>query len=158
LVRRPARQRATGFAEVGIPLIAAFWPIFPFWLSVILSWLATRPSGVSIARFADSLKQWLLVNPSTSINVYLLGCGLIVLGNSLDIWAYLALRRSLSIVAEARELVTTGPYRWVRHPVYLGQIIAQAGVWLALRPKPLWIAYYLIFVALQLFRARVEDR
>jgi protein-S-isoprenylcysteine O-methyltransferase Ste14 len=34
------------------------------------------------------------------------------------LWALLTLRRSLSIFAEARNLVRTGPYALVRHPLY----------------------------------------
>ena len=38
------------------------------------------------------------------------------------------LGRSFSIQAEARRLVTTGPYRLVRHPLYLCEGIALLGV------------------------------
>lgn len=37
-------------------------------------------------------------------------------------WAILHLRSNFSILPEARALVTTGPYAWVRHPLYLGYL------------------------------------
>src|SRR5207302_3384193 len=53
----------------------------------------------------------------------LLACGMI--------WALYSLtylRNRFSIVPEARGLVTTGPYQFVRHPIYLGEIIAGFGL------------------------------
>lgn len=37
------------------------------------------------------------------------------------------LGRSFSIVPQARQIVRTGPYRWVRHPLYLAEAIATFG-------------------------------
>jgi len=45
--------------------------------------------------------------------------------------AVVSLGRSFGVLPEARELVTRGPYRLVRHPVYLGEIGACAGLALA---------------------------
>jgi protein-S-isoprenylcysteine O-methyltransferase Ste14 len=38
------------------------------------------------------------------------------------------LGRSFSMMPEARKLITTGPYRIVRHPMYLSEEIAIAGI------------------------------
>jgi protein-S-isoprenylcysteine O-methyltransferase Ste14 len=84
---------------------------------------------------------------------------LVSIGNALDVWSYAVLCRSISIVAEARELVTRAPYRWIRHPVYLGQIIAQSAIWVVLpRGWSGWWVYFAVFVALQLYRSRIEER
>jgi protein-S-isoprenylcysteine O-methyltransferase Ste14 len=40
------------------------------------------------------------------------------------------LGRSFSIMAESRQLVTTGPYRFVRHPLYAAEQIATLGVFM----------------------------
>ena len=40
----------------------------------------------------------------------------------------LELGRSLSMLPEARRLVTDGPYSLIRHPVYLGEAVALVGV------------------------------
>lgn len=74
----------------------------------------------------------------------------------LTIWGLWTLRRSFSITVEARELVTGGPYRFVRHPVYLGEMLTGAAV-AVLRFSPLNIALLLLFVAIQLYRSRMEE-
>jgi protein-S-isoprenylcysteine O-methyltransferase Ste14 len=57
-------------------------------------------------------------------------------GNTLGMLAVLDLGRSLSIMPEARQLVTTGCYRRVRHPLYLAEDIALLGIFLQFRSWP----------------------
>jgi len=45
--------------------------------------------------------------------------------------AKLSLRRSFGVVAANRGVKESGPYRLVRHPMYLGYIISQIGILLA---------------------------
>ena len=49
-------------------------------------------------------------------------------GNAFAVLVLTQLRGSFSIMAEARELVTAGVYRLVRHPLYLAEEIAAIGV------------------------------
>ncbi len=80
------------------------------------------------------------------------------IGLSIEVWGYAILARSLSIVPEARDLKVTGPYRFVRHPVYFGQFIAQGGfLLLAANTHWVWISLYALFVAMQLYRSKLED-
>lgn len=68
----------------------------------------------------------------------------------------LALGRCFGVLPEARGLVTRGPYRLVRHPVYLGEIAALAGLTLA--APMLWnLTVFVVFVAAQLTRMRLEE-
>lgn len=55
---------------------------------------------------------------------------LLVTGNYLCIVVLLHLGRSISIMAEARRLVTSGPYRLIRHPLYFAEQLAIVGVFL----------------------------
>ena len=53
-----------------------------------------------------------------------------VLGVLFAIWARLHLGRNWSpapAIKDRHDLVTSGPYRWVRHPIYSGVIAAAFG-------------------------------
>jgi protein-S-isoprenylcysteine O-methyltransferase Ste14 len=67
------------------------------------------------------------------------------------------LGRCFGVFPEARGLVTRGPYRLVRHPVYLFEFIAFLGAVLpALTPTNAML--YVAFVGLQLSRAIFEEQ
>jgi protein-S-isoprenylcysteine O-methyltransferase Ste14 len=68
-----------------------------------------------------------------------------------------SLGRSFGIMPRARGLVQTGLYRWVRHPIYLGEFLVFLGV-MILAISPLTIAIYAAFVALQSYRLVVEEQ
>ena len=53
---------------------------------------------------------------------------LILLGTALAAYALTQLGRSFSVMAEARQLVTSGVYRIVRHPLYVAEEIAVIGL------------------------------
>jgi len=78
-------------------------------------------------------------------------------GLAYSVWGLAYLRRSFSIIPEARRLVTGGPYAFSRHPVYLGEIATAIGVNLATGGwlTAIAIAY---FIACELLRIRWEER
>ncbi|HEY0492526.1 MAG TPA: isoprenylcysteine carboxylmethyltransferase family protein [Candidatus Dormibacteraeota bacterium] len=87
-----------------------------------------------------------------AVSDMLLACGMI--------WAIYSLsylRNRFSIVPEARGLVTSGPYRFARHPIYLGEIAAGLGLVL---PTILTahLAVFVVFVGAQLLRTYYEER
>jgi protein-S-isoprenylcysteine O-methyltransferase Ste14 len=59
---------------------------------------------------------------------YLASLLLLIGGTAFAIYASLGLGRSISVVPQARRLVTSGPYKTIRHPLYFGEIVAFAGV------------------------------
>ena len=52
---------------------------------------------------------------------------LTLVGDGFAVIILMQLRRSFSVMPEARELVTSGVYRFVRHPLYLAEEIAAIG-------------------------------
>lgn len=48
-------------------------------------------------------------------------------GLVLCMWGFVMLGRSFGISPADRGLVQRGPYRWLRHPIYAGELIAIAG-------------------------------
>lgn len=75
---------------------------------------------------------------------------------ALTVWGIWTLRRSFSITVEVRTLVTNGPYRWLRHPIYTGEILTAGGV-LAWRFSLRNLAIFIIFVIIQILRAKWEE-
>src|ERR1700682_2838617 len=81
-----------------------------------------------------------------------LACGMI--------WALYSLTylgKRFSIIPEARGLVTSGPYRLVRHPIYLGEIVAGFGLVLPTLFS-LHVMVFAVFLAAQLLRTYFEER
>jgi protein-S-isoprenylcysteine O-methyltransferase Ste14 len=71
--------------------------------------------------------------------------------------AVLALGRCFGFLPEARGLVTRGPYRLVRHPVYLGELGACAGLIVA-APSSWNLGCGVAFAAAQAVRMRLEEQ
>jgi protein-S-isoprenylcysteine O-methyltransferase Ste14 len=85
------------------------------------------------------------------------GDGVAVCGCVWQLVSVLALGRCFGLLPEARGLVRRGPYRLVRHPVYLGEITAIVGLTIA-APQPRNLVLLAVLVAAQLIRARYEER
>ena len=68
----------------------------------------------------------------------------------------LALGRCFGVLPEARGLVTRGPYRLVRHPLYLGEFGACAGLVIA-SPSGRNLVAAAVFAVAQTARMRMEE-
>jgi len=91
-----------------------------------------------------------------SITAGLVSTLLLLAGNAIAVHVLSHLGRSFSIMPEARELTTSGLYRYVRHPLYLAEIIAGTGA--ILQFLSVWTALILgIVIAFQLRRMRNEE-
>lgn len=77
-------------------------------------------------------------------------------GLLLALWALLALRFSFSIAPEDRGVITRGPYRLIRHPMYLGEILSLLGLCLTTSNTWNWLVW-LIFLQLIALRITAEE-
>jgi protein-S-isoprenylcysteine O-methyltransferase Ste14 len=100
--------------------------------------LAARPGGEPIAGLET---LW--------ATLQLVGWGLAVVCIS-------TLGRSFGLVAANRGVVTRGPYRLVRHPIYSCYLLTQTGYVLE-NPTARNVAVILATVAFQLVRIRTEE-
>ncbi len=132
LTRIDPQVRSKGFNEIVIPLVGS---AFPFLL------LFTPPS------------PWIIGEPLLLSGTFAAMTGT----TALTIWALFYLRRSFSLTVEVRALVREGPYRWIRHPMYLGEILTAGAVsfW---RFSSQNLIFFVAFVSIQLLRAWIEEK
>jgi protein-S-isoprenylcysteine O-methyltransferase Ste14 len=109
--------------------------------------------------FLASIAVGLLQSRAESPRLDLAGAGLLLapLGLFLSIWSVWHLRSSFSILAEARRTVVSGPYRYVRHPLYLGETLTMLGVCLLIGTGTA-LLFWAVISGSQLARARVEEK
>jgi protein-S-isoprenylcysteine O-methyltransferase Ste14 len=84
-------------------------------------------------------------------------CALIVLGMLTSFVVLRWLGRAFSIMAEARQLVTHGPYRYVRHPLYICEEIAVIGTFIQVM-SPLALVIFILHAVFQVRRMLNEER
>jgi protein-S-isoprenylcysteine O-methyltransferase Ste14 len=88
-----------------------------------------------------------------------IGLALFLLGLALAIWARLYLGRNWGMPMSRKvdpELVTTGPYSSIRHPIYSGIILAMVGT--AVAVSLYWLAAVVLVGGYFIYSALVEER
>ncbi len=90
------------------------------------------------------------VSTPTMLDIAGVGAALCIAGCAFAIWARFSLGRSWGMPMThhaAPELVTSGPYRFVRHPIYTGILFMIVGTslvyWLAAGPSLVFIGYFI---------------
>ena len=94
-------------------------------------------------------------------NPWLQGIGLaiVLLGLALAIWARVYLGRNWGMPMTEKadpELVTTGPYSTIRHPIYSGIILAMIGT--AVAVSLYWLIAVIVVGGYFLYSATMEER
>src|SRR5262249_5037728 len=123
LIRSPAVVPATRLREIVFPFFCA---LLPFGVYESPNW-APLPWAAKM-RLTEILTPFFFRPPGywnwTST-------GLIFLGNFMIVVGMINLKKSFSIMAEARAFISQGFYRWIRHPIYLGESLVTLGfcVW-----------------------------
>ncbi len=94
-----------------------------------------------------------------STDLQFLGPVLWLLGMGLAGWATRALGRFMTVsiqVTEEQTLIQDGPYAWIRHPIYTGNVAAAFGLGLLYLSPPL-LGLALVLALLASYRGRIED-
>jgi protein-S-isoprenylcysteine O-methyltransferase Ste14 len=149
--------------------VAVVWVAFwVYWLVSAAGVKAGRPRlGLSVApRVVIALLVFLAFRvrlfhgqATRSPWVAALGFALVVLGLGLAVWARVNLGRNWGTPMSEKdepELVTTGPYRWIRNPIYSGLILAMVGTAIAVSVQ--WLVVAAAVGGFFVYSAYVEQR
>jgi protein-S-isoprenylcysteine O-methyltransferase Ste14 len=158
-------------------IIPALWLVFIiYW--VISAWFAKRNLGVTAWWRQSLLRGAIVVLTIAALHVagagrafrvvqafqahsLLLGgigAALVLLGLGLAIFARIYLGRNWGMPMSRKaepELVTGGPYAFVRHPIYTGIMLAMLGS--AIGQSIIWALPLVLFVPYFLYSARREE-
>ncbi len=131
------------------PVFSRLLHIVPLVLAVVLLWRPGFAIPVLGERFMP-LALW----------PFWTGAALTLAGLLFAVWARVHIGRNWSgivTVKEGHELITSGPYRFVRHPIYTGLLLAVAGSALARGDWSAVLAFALVFLALWR-KLKIEER
>jgi protein-S-isoprenylcysteine O-methyltransferase Ste14 len=151
LKRPDAQHSAEGWKETFFPLVCAALPfvvIMP--PAMVYPWLWEHHR--EFAEFIV-LPYWRNLFGDKAL---VIGLWIMAIGEAFTIWGMVYLKQNFSIMTEARGCVRDGAYRFVRHPLYSGEILSMVGnalFW------PSWwnILGALLFAILQAYRAKMEE-
>ncbi|HVX30809.1 MAG TPA: isoprenylcysteine carboxylmethyltransferase family protein [Nitrolancea sp.] len=117
-----------------------------------------RFSGVVVALSGTLIPSLLIYDSGARSDASLAAvAALLLLGGMIwAVWSLAVLGRCFAMVPEVRGLVTRGPYRWVRHPIYLGEVVATLGLLLPIL-SVFHVAIFAAFLGLQLWRTKYEE-
>lgn len=133
--------------------------------AVVIFVLIRRPTKAISMRLGD----WLLAITATGCPLLIVpgeapiawlvpaGIALVFAGNIYQAWAKLVLRRSFGIAPANRGIKVSGPYKYVRHPMYAGYLAVHIGIF-ALMPSILNLAIYITGWWAQILRLQAEER
>jgi protein-S-isoprenylcysteine O-methyltransferase Ste14 len=99
-------------------------------------WLRVRPAALALALtiVAVALHALVLGAPVTWAQSVALGIPMVLAGSGWMAWAAWALRRAgtaLRSIAAPSVLIDEGPYRFHRHPIYVGAVVTMLGLGVA---------------------------
>jgi len=106
--------------------------------------------------------SWLLTWPKLpGLPLPLIGILLIILGGIAPVWAIMLFRREGTEVNPTspsnRKLVTVGPYRFTRNPMYLGLVIITLGIALWVGAWPMFAAPVALFATANFVHIPFEE-
>jgi len=111
-----------------------------------------------IAAFVGTYLPWTIafLGKTDQALPNLLSAAFVLTGTIMMLITVRHLGRSFSLVPQARSVVQTGPYRWIRHPLYLSEEIVIVGVVLRYL-TPLTVTVLVVHIGIQVCRILYEE-
>jgi protein-S-isoprenylcysteine O-methyltransferase Ste14 len=147
-----------GLSLLGIACFATLQIVLFLVRRVPVQFSEDWPSRAVAFAGANASFAFLLLPRATLPPAMLALCAaLSILGSAAAVTVAFWLGRSFAILPQARRLVVSGPYRFIRHPLYLAEAVAALGVMLQFRqPWALMIA--IAALSFQIARMHYEER
>ena len=163
LLAGTAAARSSGPADFIFHVLgAALWMMFAVLVNIRPAPLRRGRSVVGVAAALIAQLAFLLIGlvAGSSGSGALLVAGDLMLGAGLlfAIASVAFLGRCFGVLPDVRGLVTRGPYRLVRHPLYLGELTAALGIVVGAQRWAPALAAWLVCLGLQLVRTKYEER
>jgi protein-S-isoprenylcysteine O-methyltransferase Ste14 len=158
-----AAVRAPGPADAIFHLLsAALWVMFAVLVNVRPAPLRRGRSVVGVVAALTAQLAFILIGlaAGSSGSGAMLVAGDVLLGAGLlfAIASVAFLGRCFGVLPDVRGLVTRGPYRLVRHPLYLGELTAALGIALGAQRWAPALGAWVVCLSLQLMRTMYEER
>jgi protein-S-isoprenylcysteine O-methyltransferase Ste14 len=148
-------------------LLGAVW--FVMWFGMKRAKKLESPGEILQHLLPVSLGFWLLFEknwkglnekrlPGTPA-IWWIGLALTALGVGISVWARWTLGANWSSVVTLKknhELIRAGLYRWIRHPIYTGILLAVIGTAMIRGHLRTWLAFVVILATFY-FKARREE-
>ena len=163
LLAGTAAARSSGPADLIFHLLgAALWVMFAVLVNIRPAPLRRGRSVIGVAAALSSQLAFILIGlvAGSSGSGAVLVAGDVLLGAGLlfAIASVAFLGRCFGVLPDVRGLVTRGPYRLVRHPLYLGELTASLGIVLGAQRWAPAFGAWLVCLSLQLVRTGYEER
>jgi protein-S-isoprenylcysteine O-methyltransferase Ste14 len=162
---------------------ADYWVFAALWVGWALYWFLAARQVKPIARRESvtsrlshvlplTIAAALMMNPNLRVPgmnrvlvahtpvSFAIGVVLTVAGLWFAVWARRILGANWSAIVTVKQdhaLITTGPYAWVRHPIYTGLLLALAGTAIAIGQVRAALGFVIALLAI-LHKTRIEER
>ena len=141
---------------------AALWVMFAVLVNIRPAPLRRGRSVIGVAAALTSQLAFIMIGlvagSSGSGAVLVIGDLMLGAGLLFAIASVAFLGRCFGVLPDVRGLVTRGPYRLVRHPLYLGELTASLGIVLGAQHWAPALGAWLVCLSLQLVRTAYEER
>jgi protein-S-isoprenylcysteine O-methyltransferase Ste14 len=163
LLGATAAVRSSGPADFIFHLLgAALWVMFAVLVNIRPAPLRRGRSVVGVVAALTAQLAFILIGlaagSSGSGAVLVVGDLMLGAGLLFAIASVAFLGRCFGVLPDVRGLVTRGPYRLVRHPLYLGELTAAMGIVLGAQHWAPALGAWLVCLSLQLMRTMYEER